>query len=90
LAQARDEETRGRFKCMCVVGDWDAAGMPANLRGWNGKPVLITKTGETFAGTVRQTSNKGRVDLLRCACGGCSALARCGVIDVVEVRATWV
>ncbi|KAG5180463.1 hypothetical protein JKP88DRAFT_349555 [Tribonema minus] len=45
-----DEETRGRFKAMCVVGNWADAGLNANLKGWNGKPVLITKTGETFAG----------------------------------------
>jgi hypothetical protein len=52
-AQSSDEEFRGRFKAMCVIENWEATGLTSGLKAYNGKPVLITKSGTTFAGKVR-------------------------------------
>ena len=41
---------------MAVVANWADSGLASSLKQWNGKPVLITKSGQTFAGKVSQFS----------------------------------
>mmetsp|Transcript_16437 Transcript_16437/g.20529 ORF Transcript_16437/g.20529 Transcript_16437/m.20529 type:complete len:329 (+) Transcript_16437:135-1121(+) len=40
-----DADFRGRFKAMCVLDDVDKLGLPSFITGYNGKPTLITKSG---------------------------------------------
>ena len=39
---------RGRFKAMCILDDIEKQGLPMPIPGYNGKPVLINKSGEFF------------------------------------------
>ncbi|GMI28869.1 hypothetical protein TeGR_g14188, partial [Tetraparma gracilis] len=39
---------KGRFKCCCVLDDVDKLGLPAPIPSYNGKPVIINKTGAFF------------------------------------------
>jgi hypothetical protein len=41
---------------MAVVANWAESGLASSLKQWNGKPVLITKSGQTFAGKVNHFS----------------------------------
>jgi len=39
---------RGRFKAMCILDDIEKLGLPMPIPSYNGKPVLINKSGKFF------------------------------------------
>lgn len=41
-----DDAFRGRFKAMAVLDDIQKVGLPSFITGYNGKPVLINKSGK--------------------------------------------
>ncbi|KAG5184846.1 hypothetical protein JKP88DRAFT_313826 [Tribonema minus] len=53
-AAEADAEMRGRFKAIGVVNNVEEAGIPSLIAQYNGKPVLVTKSG-----TLRRVSGGG-------------------------------
>ncbi|GMH88427.1 hypothetical protein TrVE_jg6945 [Triparma verrucosa] len=43
-----EPQFRGRFKCMCILDEIEKLGLPTPIPGYNGKPVLINKSGAFF------------------------------------------
>mmetsp|Transcript_2409 Transcript_2409/g.3493 ORF Transcript_2409/g.3493 Transcript_2409/m.3493 type:complete len:605 (+) Transcript_2409:217-2031(+) len=54
--QASEDQFRGRFKVIAVIENWAESQLPGQLKSWNGKPVLISKTGKIFAGKLASTN----------------------------------
>ncbi|CAN0039825.1 unnamed protein product [Discosporangium mesarthrocarpum] len=45
-----DDSVKGRFKCVCVIGNSEGLGIPGFILKYNGKPVLINRSGTWFRG----------------------------------------
>lgn len=41
----KEADFRGRFKCMGMIENIEASGVPKFIQGYNGKPALVTKSG---------------------------------------------
>ncbi|GMH66022.1 hypothetical protein TrLO_g12440 [Triparma laevis f. longispina] len=54
-----EPQFRGRFKCMCILDEIEKLGLPTPIPGYNGKPVLINKSGAFFRrkNYIEQTIN---------------------------------
>ena len=80
LCNAPDDfALRSRFKAIMMVEDLSALGLEY-LNGYNGKPVLIQKTGAIFTGTLPS----GRKFLeMRCDVHGWGMMSKRGLVSVM-------
>ncbi|GMH63931.1 hypothetical protein TrRE_jg11019 [Triparma retinervis] len=80
LCNAHDDfALRSRFKAIMMVEDLSALGLEY-LSGYNGKPVLIQKTGAIFTGTLPS----GRKFLeMRCDVHGWGMMSKRGLVSVM-------